>query len=191
MATRKSSPRSRWRHTLPFKSLKLCQRRPARSRHRFPLGPRHRTWRGPPRAPRRVDARSRAGVTCWPRSERSRSASELDGALGEVVGVLDDLLHHRVEELVERDEARPFDVPVRLLGLEREVEGVGELLVEKLDHPCAHLLGQVVLGIPGETHFCGSCSSGCSVVCCWETLSAAIWAVYDSNPRSFFARKEN
>jgi hypothetical protein len=67
--------------------------------------------------------------------------AELDGALGQLVGMLQDCVHQLVEELVERDEARSFDVPVRLLGLERKVEGIGELLIEKLNRSRANLFG--------------------------------------------------
>src|SRR6266851_4593176 len=77
-----------------------------------------------------------------------RRAAELDGALGEIIGVLEDLVHDLVEELMERDEVRALDVPVRLLGLEREVQGVAELLVQELDGAAADLLGQVILRVP-------------------------------------------
>jgi hypothetical protein len=60
-------------------------------------------------------------------------ASELNRALGQVIGVLEELVDDFVEELVKGDEARPLDVPVRLLGLKREVQSVSELLVQEVD----------------------------------------------------------
>src|SRR6059036_782174 len=45
-----------------------------------------------------------------------RRAPVLDGVLGEVVGVLEQLVHDLVEELVQRDEARPLHVQCACLA---------------------------------------------------------------------------
>jgi hypothetical protein len=87
------------------------------------------------------------GLRRRPRGAECRAA-ELDGALGEVVGVLEQLVHDGIEKLVERDEVRALDVPVRPLGLERKIEGIGELLVQELDRARAYLFWEVVLRVP-------------------------------------------
>jgi hypothetical protein len=71
----------------------------------------------------------------------------LHRALGDVVHVVFHLLVDAVEQLVQRDEVRPLDVPVGLLGLRLEVDAVGEPRVEQFDRLGADLLRQVILGL--------------------------------------------
>src|SRR6266540_2384671 len=61
-----------------------------------------------------------------------RDTPELNRALGDQIHVLGDRRMNLVEELVERDEVRPLDVPVRGLGLCLEIHGVGQKLVQEL-----------------------------------------------------------
>src|SRR5262245_51979705 len=51
-----------------------------------------------------------------------------------------------VEQLVQGDELRPFDVPVCLLALTLEIQRVGETLVEQLDDLLPGGRWQVVAG---------------------------------------------
>ena len=73
---------------------------------------------------------------------------ERDGTLGEIVGMLEQLVDDVIEQFVERDEVGALDVPVRLLGLQSKVEGVGDLLVQQLDCTSAHFLCEIVLRVP-------------------------------------------
>src|SRR5262249_50758977 len=50
-------------------------------------------------------------------------------------------------KFVQGNEIRAFDVPVRLLGLRLQVDGVGQARVEQLDCLHANSLRQVVLGL--------------------------------------------
>ena len=89
--------------------------------------------------------------------------------------MLEELVHHIVEELVQGDEIRSLDVPVRLLGLEREVEGVGELLIQEIDHAPANRLREIVSRVPERfIHERGSCDSCCWVSCASAFVSAVI-----------------
>src|SRR5947207_6021786 len=56
-------------------------------------------------------------------------------------------IRHLVKELVQGNELRPLDVPVRLLCLQHEVDAVGEAGVQQRRHFGAGRLGEVVLGI--------------------------------------------
>ena len=49
--------------------------------------------------------------------------------------------------VVQRDEVRPLDVPVRLLDLRLEVDAVGQPRVEQFDRLDAGRLVQVILGL--------------------------------------------
>lgn len=62
-----------------------------------------------------------------------RNAVKLGDAFGDDVDVLIELFADFVEEFVDGDEGRPLDVPVGLLGDERQVDGVGEPRIEQLD----------------------------------------------------------
>src|SRR5262245_61955201 len=74
-----------------------------------------------------------------------RGATQLDDAFREQIhGVLGGI-DHLVEQLVQRDKARPLDIPVRLLGLVHEVNAVGAPRVEDLDHLSTRLGLQIIL----------------------------------------------
>src|SRR5260221_8149960 len=60
-------------------------------------------------------------------------ATELHGALGNEIHVLLDVLVHLVEQLVQSDEGRTLHVPMSLLALGLQVDGVGEPRVQELD----------------------------------------------------------
>src|SRR5205823_5980240 len=80
-------------------------------------------------------------------------AAQLDDALCEQVYVLVGRRVNLVEQLVERDELRPLHVPVSLLGLQLEVDGVGQLLVQEIDHLAAGGFGEIVEGrVRGASH---------------------------------------
>ena len=72
--------------------------------------------------------------------------AELDDPLGNEVHVLLDCLVDLVEQLVERDEAGAFHVPVGLLALGLEVDAVRQALVEEVDGLDPARLREVVLG---------------------------------------------
>ena len=59
------------------------------------------------------------------------------------LGVLGNL----VEELMQRDEVRALHIPVGLLGLHRQVDGVDEPGVQQFDDLLARLGGDVVAGL--------------------------------------------
>ena len=65
-------------------------------------------------------------------------------ALGDLVHVVHHFLVDLVEQLVQRDEIRPLDVPVSLLDLRLQVDGVGQAGVEQLDDLDASRLGQII-----------------------------------------------
>ena len=53
--------------------------------------------------------------------------------LGDQVHELPRVVGDLVEELVERDEVRPLHVPMRLLGLQGEIDGEGQVLSQQRD----------------------------------------------------------
>src|SRR5207237_6402834 len=55
------------------------------------------------------------------------------------------VLVHLVEELMQGDEVRPFHVPMRLLGLRLQVDGIRQPRVAQFDHLAPRAFGQVVL----------------------------------------------
>ena len=73
-----------------------------------------------------------------------RRAAKLHGALGDRVDMLVEVLAEPVEHLVNGDEVRALDVPMRLLGDQREVDGVGEAGVEELDRGFLDVRLQIV-----------------------------------------------
>ena len=75
------------------------------------------------------------------------NAAQLHRALGDVVHVVFHRLVDAVEQLVQRDEVRPLDVPVGLLGLRLEVDAVGQPGVEQLDRLDVDLRRQVLRGL--------------------------------------------
>jgi hypothetical protein len=81
-------------------------------------------------------------------------------AFGDEVRVILDFPGDLVEQLVQADEIRAFDVPVRLLELSLEVERIREALVQEIDQLGARDPGQVIFGFVerfGFRHF-GSAS---------------------------------
>ena len=55
--------------------------------------------------------------------------AELDRPLGNQVDVVFDTLVDLIEELMQRDEVRPFDIPVRVFAMQLEINGIGEACV--------------------------------------------------------------
>ena len=76
-----------------------------------------------------------------------RRAADLARALGQLVGAGEDLRGLLVEQQVVVAEVRPADVPVEILGLEIEREGVGQQPVERLGDVADGRVGQVGGGI--------------------------------------------
>src|SRR5690606_25352900 len=81
-------------------------------------------------------------------SERAlRDAAERNDALRHLVDVLLQLFAELVEQLVQRYEARPLDVPMRLLRLQVQVDRAGETDVQQVDVALAGLGRQVDAGL--------------------------------------------
>src|SRR6266853_370895 len=98
-----------------------------------------------------------------PRGSLGRTA-ELNDALREQVHVLLHCFVDLVEQLVQGDEVRALDVPVRLLRLRLEVDRLRQPVVEQIAHLAAHILGQVVHGFVshGATPLCDGLIEGLS-----------------------------
>ena len=60
---------------------------------------------------------------------RLEGSSCRDSPLGEVLSVVAGLRGDAIEQLVQADEARSVDIPVCLLCLQMQIDGVGELLI--------------------------------------------------------------
>jgi hypothetical protein len=63
--------------------------------------------------------------------------TERNGSFGNLVSVLLGLRSHTIEQIVQSNEVRSLDVPVRLLCLQMQIDRIGEMLVEQLDHRSA------------------------------------------------------
>ena len=74
-------------------------------------------------------------------------ATEGSDAFGESVDMLPGMVGDLVEEFVQGDEVRTLDVPVRLLGLQPEIDGVDEARVEQVDDLLTGLQRQVIAGL--------------------------------------------
>ena len=72
-----------------------------------------------------------------------RRAADLAHALGDVVGDGEDLVGLLVEEQVVVAEMRPAHVPMEILGLEVEREGVGEQRVERAGDVAAGIVAEI------------------------------------------------
>ncbi len=70
------------------------------------------------------------------------NAVELGNALGNGIDVIIELGAHGVEHFVHGDKSGALEIPMRLLGHECQIDGVGEASVEDIDH---RLAGVVVL----------------------------------------------
>ena len=70
--------------------------------------------------------------------DRTRCAldapAQLDGALGDQIDVVLHVLVHLVEELMQGNEMGALDVPMRLLRLRLQIDGIGEPRVAQVDH---------------------------------------------------------
>ncbi len=73
------------------------------------------------------------------------NAAELYRALRDQVDVFLNIVVHLVEQLMQGDEIRAFHVPVRLLGLGLEIDGIGEPRVAQVDHLPPRSFRKVVL----------------------------------------------
>lgn len=71
-------------------------------------------------------------------------AAKLDRSLGKFIRKFSEKLRRLIEERMQRNELRSLHIPMRLFGLEAEIDGIGELLVEQRYHPLLHLGGQCV-----------------------------------------------
>ena len=71
-------------------------------------------------------------------------AAEPAGAFGEQIGVVLDSASDSVEEFVNRDEARPANIPMRLFHLGVQIDRRRKMLVQELDGLNANVLGQVL-----------------------------------------------
>jgi hypothetical protein len=94
-------------------------------------------------------------------------AAQLHDALSGHVNVRFHLLGDFVEKLVQADEVRAFDVPVRLLQLHLEIYRIGEALVDQRVQFRSRWLGQVIFGFVHGGRFCcfaGSCFHGVNVL---------------------------
>ena len=70
-------------------------------------------------------------------------APELHHTFGNVIDVVFHVFVDFVEQLVESDEIGPLDVPMGLLGLRLQVDGIREPSIEQLDRLGANVLGKV------------------------------------------------
>src|SRR6185503_19632513 len=71
-------------------------------------------------------------------------AAQLHDPLRDQIHVFGDAGVELVEQLVESDEARPFDVPVGVLDLEHQVDAIPEPPTEELVDLRANRYGQVI-----------------------------------------------
>ena len=55
--------------------------------------------------------------------------AKLDRPLGNEVDVVFDTFVDLIEELMQRDEVRPFDIPVRVFAMQLQINGLGEACV--------------------------------------------------------------
>ena len=78
-----------------------------------------------------------------------RGAADLAHALGQFVGGGEDLVGLLVEQQVVVAEMRPADVPVEVLGLEVEREGIGEQAVESSRNLLHGAFGKIGGGVEG------------------------------------------
>jgi hypothetical protein len=58
----------------------------------------------------------------------------LDRAFGDVVDKLLQILRNLIEEFMQTDEVWPLYIPVRLFRLEAEVQSIGQLLIQQINH---------------------------------------------------------
>src|SRR5690242_6201216 len=117
----------------------------------------HRGAEGGDRARERLEMlRSRGNGEGVRRQRGSRSdrlqralggTTERGDALRNQIHELPHLVGDLVEKLVERDEIRTLHVPMRLLGLQREVDREREMAAEQRDRFCAYGLRKRVLGL--------------------------------------------
>ena len=84
---------------------------------------------------RRFSSRRAHGAT--------RETAEDHRTLRHQVGMLAQPVGHVVEEFVETDEAATFDVPVRFLDRERQVDRVCQAIVQEANHLVAGVVGKV------------------------------------------------
>ena len=61
-----------------------------------------------------------------------RNSAQRDDALGNLIDISLNFAGNIVKQLVQGDEVRPLDIPVRLLRLQAQVDQIGESLVEQL-----------------------------------------------------------
>jgi hypothetical protein len=74
-------------------------------------------------------------------------AAQLHDSLCQQVHVALGIAIDVVKELVQRHEAGTFDIPMRLLGLQHEVDALTETLLEDSGHLEADFFGQTVAGV--------------------------------------------
>ena len=73
-------------------------------------------------------------------------ATELGDPLGHRIGILVHAVTEPVEHLVDADELRAFQVPMRLLDIERERDAVGEPRLQRVDRNLLGVVGRIVAG---------------------------------------------
>jgi hypothetical protein len=64
---------------------------------------------------------------------RISDPAKLDRPLGYQVDVVFDTFVDLIEELMQRDEVRPFDIPVRVFAMQLQINGIGEACVALLN----------------------------------------------------------
>jgi len=60
---------------------------------------------------------------------RISDTTKLDRPLGYQVDLVFDTFVDLIEELMQRDEVRPFDIPVRVFAMQLQINGIGEACV--------------------------------------------------------------
>src|SRR5439155_14793079 len=60
--------------------------------------------------------------------------AKLDGALGDEINIFFYILVHLIEELVQSDEVRSFDVPVRVLALRLQIDCISQTCIAQFDN---------------------------------------------------------
>jgi hypothetical protein len=78
--------------------------------------------------------------------DADRGSTELDNTFGHRIDVLVQVRPEPVDHFVQRDELRSLDIPMRLLGKERQVDRIGEALVENRDRYALRIRADVVVG---------------------------------------------
>src|SRR5207302_2579376 len=99
---------------------------------------------------RRVDVgrvRCERGAVGYHLGRAERSSAELNNTFRHRVYVTIQFGAEPIDHFVQRDELRALDVPMRLLGKERQVDCIGEAIVENADRDAFRIRAEIVVGL--------------------------------------------